>query len=70
MNPENQTKLSRENGGRNTFQALSFYVESLDYITTFMKFWTCTCFRSLVYNFIIMAANFNSKHGFKSAITV
>lgn len=32
MNPENQTKLSRENGGRNTFQALSFYVESLDYI--------------------------------------
>lgn len=38
MNPENQTKLSRENGGRNTFQALSFYVESLDYITTFMKF--------------------------------
>lgn len=45
-------------------------VESLDCIIIFMKFWTCTCFRSLTYKIIIMGSNFNSRHSFKSGITV
>jgi len=64
MNPEKQTNISTEIGGRN------IDVESLDCIIMFRKFWVCTCFRSLLYLIVIMASSFNSKHSFNSDITV